>query len=160
MHTTFTLRIRVKNSADAVQYTSKPYMAYSGSATFSGVTVLDVWYEPEVVERESVDYKRRPAYIGARAMVHIEFVAIGLAAVGGDGSGGLVGLSTTLASMFTSGNYFEISFDNGSNYKRVNLLNMKQSNLDGKDVGMKLVLDFEGADLQTSNVEGYSNSAW
>jgi hypothetical protein len=161
----YTLVIRSLNSAGTVLHTWTPQTAI-GSATSNYARPKRIGpptYSPEFLDRELVNYSRRPYLVGYRAHLTLEWelpdYAIGRDTAYPAGIGVLYHL---LNDLITAGAYLEVSLNNGANWKRMNLVSpIEYTAPEGKSVSIGLVMELEGADLQTVLPQGViGTGAW
>lgn len=150
------LRLRLMSQAGAVLYQWEPA---------DSVIVMRCGppkYPKEEQERKTIRGADRSTIRGVRPVLRIEL----LTEFGHfDGAGLLDDLEVLIeASVSTAGSYFELTTDYGSPpfapaYKRVKLANdWAPEAWEGKDLGQRVVLEFEAADLQL-NVPATDNGA-
>ena len=108
-------------------------------------------YEKVELVREKLDWTNDPITVGWRPKLHVEWLQLHTEIVGQFGSGSYP-LATVVGALSTPGYYLEVSLDLFStppHYRACNLVSQsyEYKNVDGKDIGVTLALDFEGKAL-------------
>ena len=170
----YALVIRAKNAAGVVQanfFSGSWYRGASGAPSAgTAALVPGVWapytciaptvlgpptYERVDLQREGLDWSNAPVVVGFRPKLHAEWVQLGTQEIYGLYNDQLPPLGSplrvVLSALTSLGSFLEIALDGwdaSPHYRAVNLVsNYDYENIDGKDIGIKLVLDFEGKAL-------------
>ena len=167
----YALSIRAKTSAGAVVSTFWAGSWYRGSAgaqsvgdaqrTISGDSIYIAptilgppTFEKVELFREMLDWSHDPVVVGWRPKLHVEWTQRTTEVLGLGGLS-LSNLSTVIAKLTMAADYIELALDgwDPSPHYRVVYLESNEyayGNIDGKDIGITLALDFAGKALISS----------
>ena len=139
--------VRVKNSAGTVLLTWRP-----NTSPLNGPLTMPVRIGPPSPQRESLDrvllsQERRPWVLGYRVTLPVVWIVTSYYIPGVTGTG-LSHLHDVLT-YECAGGYVEVTLS-GTTWRRVDISRMQQTNLDGRNVGIRLEVDFVRTDLVTT----------
>lgn len=160
----YALQIRARSSGGAVVavfYAGGWYWGVNGSPSAgtavwpNGLIIAPTVLGPPTYEkielpREGLDWSNNPLTVGFRPKLHVEWVQLANEVLGQYGVG-ISNLRSVIWYLTGLGSFLEVALDgwlSSPNFRAVNLVsNYDYENIDGKDIGIKLVLDFEGKTL-------------
>jgi len=170
----YALVLRSRNSSGVVQanfFGGSWYYGASGAPSANTAALVPgVWapytciaptvlgpptYEKVELPREGLDWSNDPITVGFRPKLHVEWTQLGTFEIYGLYNDQLPPLGSplrvVLSALTTLGSFLEVALDgwlSSPNFRAVNLVSgIDYENIDGKDLGIKLSLDFEGKAL-------------
>lgn len=114
--------------------------------------------------REGLDWSERPLTVGWRPKLHVEWTQLGVTEIVGQQA--FASLRTVLNYLTTVGDSIQVALDGWNwaancHWRLCHLENsFEYKNIDGKDIGLTLALDFSGVMLLTSGVPAVDAISW
>lgn len=139
--------IRAKSSSGAVLLTWIPETSLLSSVRTMPVRIGPPAPVRDVLDRMLLSQERRPWVRGYRVALPVVWIVRSYYILGLSGTGR--GPLHNVLELEQGGGYLEVTL-NGTTWRRVDILRMLQTNLDGKNVGIRLEIDFVQTALRTT----------